>query len=173
MGDGVLTLTDTYRSSLEGRVFTVPDTVHNTGLEIKLRVVKNDTGAAITAARNLCEFDGPDSLDFGRRVTSFGNAISGQGVVCKPLDDAYTVGQSIPDDDLFYVIEEGFGTVLTESGAVSLPAGTAVAANATGTLDGARAAAGQYVIGTMVETILTASTNAKIYVNAGLVNASA
>lgn len=173
MGDGVLTLTDTYRKSLEGRIFTVPDTEHGTGMEIKLRVVKNDTGAAITAARNLCEFDGTDALDFGRRVTSFGNNLSGQGVVCKPLDDAYTVGQSIPDDDLFYVVEEGYCTIVTEGGAVSLPVGTAVAANATGTLDGARAAAGQYVIGTMVETILLADTNAKVHVNAGLANASA
>jgi hypothetical protein len=166
-------MTDTYKSSLEGRIYEVPDTVHNTGRIIKLRVVKNDTGAAITAARNLCEFDGADSLDFGRRVTSFGANVSGQGVVCKPLDDAYTAGFSIPDNDLFYIVEEGYCSVVTETGAVSLPSGTAVAVNAAGGLDGARAAAGFYVIGTTVEPVYLASTNVVINVNAGLLNASA
>jgi hypothetical protein len=135
--------------------------------------VKNDTGAAITAARRLCEFDGPDSLDFGRRVTSFGTNLSGQGVVCKPLDDAYTVAQSIPDNDLFYVIEEGFATVVTESVVCALAAGTAVAGDAAGAINGARAAAGQYVIGTIVEACWTAATNVVVHVNAGLANASA
>jgi len=166
-------MTDTFKNDLLGRVFLTPDTVHGTGKTVALRVVKNDTGAAITVARNLCEFDGADAYDFGRKVTSFGNNLSAQGAVCKPLDDAYTVGASIPANDLFYVIEEGYATVLTESGAVSLPRGTAVCANATGTLDGARAAAGTYVIGTMVNPCYAASTNAIIDVNAGLLNASA
>lgn len=172
-GDGVLTLSDTYHHAQEGRVYEVPDTVHGTGVKVKLRVVKNDTGAAITVARNLCEFDGPDAYDFGRRVTSFGNNLSGQGVVCKPLDDAYAVGQVIPDQDLFYVCEEGPCTILTETGVVALPAGTALAANAQGTIDGARAAAGYYVIGTNDAPCWTATTNIVVHVNAGLDNRGA
>ena len=170
---GVVSMDDSKYAHLEGKVYEVPDTQHGTGKNVRLRVVKNDTGGAITAARNLCEFDGVDAQDYGRRVTSFGAALSGQGVVCKPLDDAYTVGMSIPDNDLFYVVEEGYCTVVTETGVVSLPVGTAVAANAAGGLDGARAAAGFYVIGTMTEPVYTASTNAVIDVNAGLLNASA
>jgi hypothetical protein len=173
MGDGQLSLDDDTHKGLEGKVYQVPDTIHGTGQPVFLRVVKNDTGAAITIARKLCEFDGTDEYDFGRRITSFGNNISGHGVVCKPIDDAYTAGNTIPDDDLFYVVEAGYCDVVTESGAVSLPRGTAVTANSTGTIDGARAAAGNYVIGTAVQPMYTASTNVTINVNPGLLNASA
>lgn len=173
MGDDQLTLDDDTHKGLEGNVYEVPDTVHGTGKPVKLRVVKNDTGGDITVARKLCEFDGTDEYDFGRRVTSFGNNISGHGVVCKPIDDAYTAGATIDQYDLFYVVEEGYCDVVTESGAVSLPMGTPVTANSTGTIDGAKAAAGNYVIGTAVQPMWSASTNMTIDVIAGFVNPSA
>ena len=149
--DNVITMTATLGQEHEGRIYEVPDTVHNTGQKVKLRVVRNVTGAAITVARNGCEF-AKTALGFGRKIAAFGAALSGQGVVAKPLDDAYVVGTTIPANDLFYVVESGPCYVLTEGVVVNLPVGTAVAWDAAGRVNGARAAAGQYVFGTTDRT---------------------
>lgn len=176
--DGVLTMTDQFHSAQEGRVYEVDDTVHGTGVKIKLRVVKNDTGAAITVTREFAQFSGPptghgDVLDFGRRIGRVGVNLSAHGVIVKPIDDAYTVGQVIPAGDLFYVIESGWATVLTEGVLVALPARTAIAADAAGRINGAAAAAGQYVVGTMDGPCYTVNTAARIWVNEGILNEGA
>jgi len=174
MGDKTMTAAIAAATNLAGRVREVPDTIYGSGKPVKLLYVQNETGAAITVARKLCEFRRVSALDFGRVVGAFGNNLSGQGVVALPLDDAYVVGATIPEHDIFAVVLEGYCTVLTESivGSVSLPQATAVAANAEGTINGARAAAGQFVIGTMAEPCYLHNTNVVIDVS-GLQNASA
>jgi len=160
----------------EGRVYEVPDTEHNTGQIVKLRVVRNSTGATITAARRGCEFrksGGGTTMDYGRKIGAFGNNFSAQGIVGKPLDDAYTAGVTILENDLFYVVESGPCTIEAESVVVSLPAGTAVTWDAAGQINGARAAAGEYVVGTIDEACSTPSAEVIVLVNEGLDNASA
>lgn len=171
MGNKTMTAAIAAATGLAGRVFQCEDSKHGLGELIKLRIVQNETGEAITVARKLCEFRSTTLGDYGTIVDKFGNALSGQGVVAKPLDDVYVVGGSIPEHDLFYMMEEGLCTVLTASvvGTVSLPAGTPLAANAEGTIHGTRAAAGYYVIGSNVEPCYLHNTNIVIRVNAGLV----
>ena len=98
-----VTLSDTLYSHLEGQIFEVEDTEHGTGEKVLLRVVKNDTGAAITVARKFCEFSVTSSADWGLRVGTF--PADTAGAVCKPIDDAYTAGDTIDQYDLFYVVE--------------------------------------------------------------------
>jgi hypothetical protein len=172
-GDNVLTLTATLGQDHEGRVYEVPDSEHNTGVKVSLRVVRNLTGAAITVARRFCEMTSAASLDFGRKCAAFGGDVSAQGAVAKPLDDAYPLGMSIPANDLFYVGEEGPFTVLTESGAVNLAPGAPVACNADGTVDGTAAQAGEYVCGSSTRLANVLSEDLVIHVNAGLLNEGA
>ena len=171
--DGVLTMTATLAQDMEGRVFEVPDTVHGTGQKVKLRVVRNATGSAITVARNFCEFSVGTSLDFGRKIGAFGSSVSKQGALAKPLDDAYTVGATIPANDLFYVCEAGPCGVLTESVVVSLAAGAAVVCDAAGRINGAAAAAGQYVVGTIDRSAVVLDEEVIVHVNEGLDNEAA
>lgn len=170
---GAVTMTATYADGLEGRIFETEDTVHNTGRKIKLRVVRNSTGAAITTARNFCEFSVANSLDFGRNISGFGTSVSAQGAVVKPLDDAYTTGRSIPANDLFFVVEAGPCGVLTDANAISLAAGSAVATNAAGRIHATAAAAGEYVVGTLDRSAVVSSQEVIVHVNEGLDNASA
>lgn len=150
---------------MEGKIFFHHDSVHKTGQMIKLRCVKNDTGAAITVKRGFMMFSTTDAYDFGNRVTSYATA----GAVCKPLDDAYTVGFSIPDDDLFWLVEEGPCGVLTEASAISLSAGNVVASDASGLVNGTPCAqASEYAAGSIGPAAVTISTEIVVYVTAGL-----
>jgi len=162
---GLVSLDDSTFSELEGKIFEVPDTVHGTGQPILLRAVKNDSGAAITVARKFMRF-ALAALDFGRRVAGFVNAA---GAVCKPLDDAYTVGFSIPDDDIFYVVEAGKCNVLTEASAVALDAGSVVASDASGFVNGAPCAqASEYAAGKIGPAAYATATAVVVEVQAGL-----
>ncbi len=163
-------MSDTNYVSWEGRIFETSDTVHGTGQTIKLRVVKNDltaSGAAITVARDLCQFSSADEGDFGRRIGYFGTACSA-GVVSKPLDDAYVVGSEIPDNDLFYVVEEGWCDIRTESSTANLSAHDPIAADGDGRINGAAAAAGEAVIGFIDQATTEESTAVRCWVNGGL-----
>lgn len=170
---GLVTMTATYADGLEGRVFETEDTVHNTGQKIKLRVLRNSTGGAITVARNFCEISRAASLAWGRKCSAFGASLSGQGVVAKPLDDAYTVGQTIPENDLFYVVEAGPCGVLTDANAIALPAGSAIATDAAARIHATAAAAGEYVIGTLDRSAVVSSQEVIVHVNEGLNNEGA
>jgi hypothetical protein len=128
--------------------------------------VKNDSGAAITSARKFYKFATTDALDFGRRIADVNDSAGG---VCKPMDDAYVVGTSIADDDLFYVVEAGPCYVNTEASSVSLSAGGAVVSDASGLVDGAAPAAGNYICGRIDADCTTTSTAVVIHVEAGLV----
>lgn len=166
-GDGVVTLDDTSASHLEGQIFEVEDTVHGTGEKVFLRCVKNDSGAAITTARRLYKFSTTDLLDFGRRISGLVHA---NGMICKPMDDAYPEGTSIPKFDLFYVVEKGNCYVTLESVAVALAAGDAVACDQSGFLDGAVAGAGEYVVGIIDVDAGVVSADVVVHVAAGIVN---
>ena len=170
---GQIAMTATYCDGLEGRVFETEDTVHETGQKIKLRVLRNTTGGDITVARNFCEISLAASLAFGRKCSAFGAALSGQGVMAKPLDDAYAVGQTIPENDLFYVVELGPCGVLTDANAIALAAGSAITTDAAGRIHAAVAAAGEYVIGTLDRSAVVSGQEVIVHVNEGLDNEGA
>jgi hypothetical protein len=169
--DGVVTGSDTLASHLEGKLYEVDDTVHGTGHKVILRCVKNDTGSAITIARSFAKFSTTSQYDFGRRVGTFPNDTAGG--VCKPMDDAYTVGNTIADDDLFYVVEEGPCWVTSEATTYNITAGDALASDASGLVNGAAAAAGEYVVGTADLQGTAESTAVVVHVAGGLVNSDA
>jgi len=162
---GQITPDDSTWSQLEGKIVKVLDTVHGTGGDTLLRIVKNDSGADITVARKFMGFSTASDYDYGRRVSGF----AGAGAPCKPLDDAYNVGDVIPDDDLFYVIEEGYATVKTEASAVDLPAGAAVVSDASGFVDGVMAAYGSgFAAGMIGPATTTTESDIAVCVFAGL-----
>ena len=166
LSDGELVgLDDDSFSHLEGKLFEVPDTVHGTGQTIILRAVKNDSTADITVARTLMAFSTTTANDFGARVSG----LAGAGAVCKPMDDAYVVGFTIPDDDIFYVVERGPCDVNSNAGDVAIAAGMAMASAANGVLkSGTCAQATEYCVGTAMEAQTSSSTATQIYVSAGL-----
>lgn len=156
--------------NLAGRVYEVEDSVHGTGKLVNLRVVQNETGADITVARTLYKFSSASAEYFGREI----NFRSGIGNVCKPLDDKYTVGETIPEHDLFYVLESGPCGILTSSdGLVNLQAGWAVSSDDEGRLGIAKSAAGYFVVGTLQETTVANNTEVVVDVKEGLAANSA
>ncbi len=160
-----VTLSDTTFSHLEGRIYEVPDTKHGTGQNILLRAVKNDTGSAIVVARKFMGFSTTSDYDFGRRSSGF----AGAGAVCKPLDDAYAIAVSIPKWDVFYVIERGPADVQTETAGVDLPAGSVVASDASGLVNGtACAQATEYSAGAIGPAAAAVDTVISVQVDAGL-----
>ena len=147
-GGGRLTLNDTTFAELEGKVFEVPDTVHNTGVNTLLMAVKNDTGGAMTVARTFGSFSAAGSTyDLGRRIGAFPCVT--QGGICLPLDDAYTVGNTIPQYDIFYVVLRGWCTLAT-LGVANFAAHMNIASSALGVIrDQAQNLAGEFVVGTL------------------------
>lgn len=164
-GGNGLTLTATMAAHLEGTIYEVPDTVHGLGGKVQLRIVRNDTGGAITAANKFCEMAAAAAGDYGRRVDTF--PANTAGAVCKPLDDAYAAGLSIPANDLFYVVEAGPCSVLVAGAVTTSAAGTAVATTTAGLVSGAVAAAGEFAVG-VNDALPVADTNVLVHVNAGL-----
>lgn len=161
---GAMTLSDTSYQDLEGKIFWSHDAKHNTGRGIKLRVVKNDTGGDITVTQRFMGFS-LGANDFGARAAE----VSAAGEVCKPIDDMYAIGFTIPDDDLFYVIEEGPCYVLTETSTVALDAGNVVATDSTGFVNGTPCVqASEYAAGSIGPQAVTAATAIIVYIDAGL-----
>lgn len=160
---GFVTPGDTKFEHLEGQIYECEDTVHGTGRTILLRVVKNDT-TDITVARKFMKFSSSSAKDFGGRIAGY-CTVAGQ--LCKPLDDAYTVGQILPAGEHFYVIEEGYVNVNTNAGSISLDSGDAVATTADGRIYGSKAFAGQYIAGVADMPMSTANTASRIWVDRG------
>jgi len=108
--------------SIAGHVYEAKDTIHGTGETVKLRAVINDTGSSITVARKGIAF-GTAAKDFGRYSSAAGY-VAAQGAEGKPLDDAYTTGETIASKDVFWVVEKGPCYVLgsTASTITSVPA---------------------------------------------------
>ncbi len=172
----LVTLTDTIAKNLEGRTFQVPDTIHNTGHFITLRVVKADVsgGTGIPVERHLQKFSSVAPEDWGRRIA--GVATEDGTDVCKPLDDAYYYGTentathqvqtTIADQDLFYVIEEGPCHILADT--TKFAVGGAAAPSSSDGLASV-AAAGDFAFGTALEVNDTAASTATLfYVRAGI-----
>jgi hypothetical protein len=155
---------DTTLQEFEGRVFEVPDTVHNTGINTRLVILHNDTGAAITVARKFGEFSAATALDFGRRIGTF--PANTEGAVCVPLDDAYTVGNTIADNDLFYGVVYGWCSVATE-GVSNFVAQMPVMTSGLGVIRNlAQPTAGSFVVGTLgYAASYTPNSTAKVFVD--------
>ncbi len=175
--DGEVTITDTYADHLLGKTFWVPDTVHGSGMPVKLRIVRNDTGSSITAtSRYFCMGLGAgttSALDYGRSVTALG-VLGGSNLTAtqaaKPIDDAFPASFTIKDNDLFYIVEEGYCYVDVEATTASLTtAGVAVTVDTTGAMDGEAITDKDVVLGVLDEPMNSGtSTNYRVYITPGL-----
>lgn len=156
---------DTDLFGFEGKVFEFPDTVHGTGRSVWCMCVQNDTGSAITVARKFASLANSTSMDFGGRVGAFPNATAGGVVVA--LDDAYTVGATIADNDLFWVLVYGPCSIATGASVTNLSAGISVSSDNAGLINNATGvAAGAYVAGTLdYAASYTANSTAKVLVD--------
>jgi hypothetical protein len=169
--DGYVTPNDTTFMHLEGRVYEVPDTNHGTGSMVQLRVVKNDSGAAFTAThmRKCVSFSSTTKNDWGCRVDGLAKT---DGELCKPIDDEYyNQNATIPDNDLFYVVESGPVDVLSRTDNLLTAAKQLVSvAGGGGLLD--IASDGHYGVGMATEAPAStaASTAFCVFVNAGIAN---
>jgi hypothetical protein len=147
-GSDTMTLNSTRAQELEGTRCWAVDTVHGMGAPVELIVLRNRTGGDITVARKFLELKQDEAKSFGRQVDTF--PADTAGAVALPLDDAYTIGAIIPENDLFYAIVKGPCDVLTGSNANVLTAGGAIGTAADGTITNAiTGAAGNFVIGTL------------------------
>jgi hypothetical protein len=147
-----------------GRKYEFPDTVNGTNYKVVCMAVRNTSGSAITVARACGEFDtGVNSID--REISQF--PANTAGAYCWPLDDAYVVGTTIADDDIFYVVVEGPCVVKTSatgtSEAADVTQGVGVVINGSGLVDGSPATT-QHVFGLATATSSTTSTNVLILV---------
>lgn len=179
-GNAGLTLSDTYLQEYEGIEYEVDDTIHNTGQKVTLRIVKNDTGSAITPATQLFQFS-TGAKDYGRRV----GAVTGTaGMVCVPIDDAYNYKDvegtataftptDIPDDDLFYVVIKGPCLMMTGGTSINLATHGAVVCDAAGALGAAVAAAGKNPIGTIDQATTDTDTAVLVWADVTLKNVPA
>ena len=152
-----LAATPTMWDELPGNIYEVADTVHGTGIPVKLRVVRN-AGAAYTVTRRAIKF-GVVAKDFGR-VAGSGTVNNVLGGVCKPIDDAYAIVKAtggiaaiIPAYDLFYVVEEGPCFMISDSTTPTV--GQECQSSATGTIAAGHATQGKYIIGVVDQTTTT------------------
>jgi len=165
-GASGMTLANVNLDHLVGATFVVPDTEHSTGAEVVLRLVKNDSGAAITFSNQIVRF-GTDAKDFGRKVDGTTNVL---GMIGLPIDDAFTSSYSIPANDYFYVIERGPCTIATDGSACNLVAHEPVTPNASGALGPIAAGTGEFILGTVDEDEGTAASTTLVWVDATLSN---
>lgn len=167
-----LTLDDSVLKSMEGRIFWAQDTVHDTGQQVGLICVKNDTAAAITVARKFALFSVATAYDFLRRIGTFPNTTDGALVVA--MDDAYTVGATIPDDDLFWCVCFGPVSILTGASVASFAAGMPVASDNAGLIADGPAAAGKTAVGRLIYAASYSTTTATpIFMTTNLTGAEA
>jgi len=145
-----------------GVPFQVLDTVHGTGRLVTLMPVKNESGGALTVARRFLKF-ATSALNFGRVSAGYNDAAGG---IVVAMDDAYTVGQSIAEHDVFLVVLAGPVYVNTGATGVSLAQGVAVSSDASGYVQAATSTAGQFVAGTL-DAATTAEATAVVVHMAG------
>jgi hypothetical protein len=162
--DDQLTPDSSIYKHLLGQEFTVPNTQHSDGTWVKLRVVCNASGGDITVARKLYKF-GTGSQDLGRAIGGVNDSAGGLAV---PLDDAYTVGKTWSEHDLAYVVIEGWCNSTTEASSVNLAAHAAIASDASGLVNGAAAAAGETVLGTIDQASTTTSAAVRCWFDISL-----
>jgi hypothetical protein len=168
--DGLLTLAGTEFAKLEGTLYEVEDSVHNTGRTVLLRLVRNGNASAITVARKGVEFSVATAGDWGGVAAGICDTA---GAVGKPIDDAYAVGKSIAAKDYFYVVEAGPCNILTEASSVNLAAGAAVAFDNTGAINGAAATEAEFIVGVLDAASTDTATAALVWVEPGIKPAAA
>jgi len=150
----------------------VADSVHKTGREVSLRIVKNDSGGDLTVARKGVYFS-TDAGEWGSKIKGFCNA---DGQVGKPIDDAYTVGVTWPANAIGYLVEEGpcdalsDASALDTSGSSSSAVGSPIQWASGGTIANTVATTGDYVVGHMDETQAATNTAYRVIVQRGLAN---
>ena len=144
---------------LAGQKFWVDDEVHDTGSPVCLIALKNGA-AALTVTRRFVKLSTATAEYRAGVITGFNDAAGG---VVIALDDKYVVGQSIPAYDIFFGVFIGPVGVLTEASSVSLTAGDSVASDASGYINGAVAAAGEFVVGTIDANSAATATESLIY----------
>jgi hypothetical protein len=151
-----------YRPDLAGKVFDATDTVLGTNAPMRLRPVQ--AHADITVACKCVQFS-TTAGEFGAVTADTAIPSSGTaGLIAKPIDPAYTVGQTISKYDWFYVVEEGpatliVGTTTTAQGSIMCDA------------DGcaAPATAGEAVIGVSeIAVTATGTATARVWIKNGL-----
>jgi len=165
---GLLTPTGTYLGNLEGKAFFSEDTEHGTGTPIVVLCVRNTTGGDITVARTFAELDNTTVLSVSGAVDVHPNVTA--GAVCLPLDDAYIVGATIADDDLFYVGLYGYFSVLTGASVTNLAAGISISSDNAGKIANVSggSAAGEFVVGRLpYQATYVATTATAIFVCPG------
>lgn len=167
-GASGMTMSSVDIKKLVGATFVVPDDEHGTGAEVVLRLVKNDSGSAITFDNQIVRF-GTDSLDFGRYVDGTTNV---NGMIGLPIDDAYTDSYSIADDDYFYVVQKGPCTIRTNASSFAGIAGEPVTPDSAGALFGTRAGAYAFSLGTLDIDYSTAGGSVLVWCDAQLWNPS-
>ena len=167
-GASGMTLSGVSIEKLVGATFVVPDDVHETGAQVTLRLVKNDSGSAITFNNQIVRF-GTDSKDFGRYVDGTTNV---NGMIGLPIDDAYAASYSIPDNDYFYVVQQGPCDVLSAASAFVGIAHEPVTPNSAGALHQKRAGAYDFILGTLDADSSAESTAMLVWVDANLWNPS-
>ena len=168
---GVITMTSTMFTELEGRLYDVDDTEHDTGRVVTLRVVRNASGGAITIKQKPVSFNVGASKYWGGRID--GEAGATVGELCKPIDDYYNTRlTTIPNHDLFYVVDDGPCDVLPQATS-EIAAGKGVMVTADGMSRLARDAMVHY--GTACEAaVSTRTTTAQlIEVHGGLDSSTA
>lgn len=161
--DGVVTPASDMFLNLAGRIFEVEDTQHGTGQTVLLRCVQ--LTANVTVARKFMKFSTSSALDFGRKISGVNDAAGGP---VKPLDDAYTVGDTLLQYDYAYVVERGPCSVKSELSSANISAGGAVVSDNAGYVDGAAPAAGNCVVGRADAAITLTNTASVIHIEAGL-----
>jgi hypothetical protein len=152
-------------SEFEGECFQAIDRVHGTNQPIMLRVVRNNTGSAITVARELYKFS-TGALDLGRQVSG----VCTPGAVAKPIDDMYPIGTIIRTNDVFYMLEEGPAKLTASSTSISQAQHSFVAAGYAGNMGASEAGDEEAIIG-HIDTALTtgdANGSAIVWVYRGL-----
>lgn len=145
-GDGVLTMTASLASALEGRLFRVPDDVNGTGFDVVLRCVRNKTGGDITVARTFAQFAVAAAGEWGRKIAVYGSGCTADLPSCA-IDDAYPVGLVIVEHDLFWVVDEGPIEVKTGNTSVNLANGVPVSCDTDGDIAAATTTAGNAIVG--------------------------
>ena len=149
-----MTIANVEIEHLLGTEYTVKDTEHGTGVDIVLRLLKNDGDADITFDNQLLQFD-TGAKDYGRVCTVVTDTA---GQPCIPIDDFYADSFVIPDNDYFYGVVRGPCNIKTEAGAITHAVVQEVICDDSGYLYGAAASAGQFLIGTVDQGGSTSST---------------
>ena len=159
--DGAMTPTSDCFAQFVGQEYKADDTVHGTNKDLTLVALRVNT--AITVAKKFFMFH-TGALDFGAEISGVNSVAGGP---CVALDDAYTVGDTIAQYDVAWFVVDGPVSVLTELSSVSLTAQGLVTSDATGYVDGAAPAAGNYCVGRIDQTSTTTNAAVVVHVSRG------